>query len=885
MHAPLKSFSDFFDRLAEKWATSSVIQNAQSITRMIWNSFLFTLSLLLIGSFFAAGTVSGYFAALVRDQPVLSYETLKQDIDNYSESSITYFAGKIPIGKMNSDLVQTRTRLKETSPALINAVIATEDELFYQHKGVVPKAILRASTEEVLHRPQATGGSSITQQLVKNQILTNEVSNERKFKEILLALRVERYFSKDEILESYLNMASFGRDSSGKNINGAATAAEGIFGVKANKLSIPQAAYIAGLPKNPFSYSPFQNHGGLKKDVSAGINRAHSVLKRMYAAGYISKDELNQALKYDYKKHFAKPSKNINDDYPYLSKEIENRSAIILAKMMAQDQGYSSDKLYNDYLNYKNIVYEYNHEIYKGKSLQEIAKVHDYNAATLTNHYNLFKEFMSNAAGKLENGGYRIYTTINKAIYDDMESFAQNYSGYSPDQYARDAKGKLLEVTGSDGKKVPVKDPMQVGSILIENKTGKIISFVGGRGFNHSQLNYATEVTRQNGSTMKPLLVYAPALELGLIQPGSIVADLPYKRMINGKLYAPTNYGITSTSGAFHGFETARAALAASHNVPAVSVFTRLSATTNTAPDYLKKMGMTSLVGSDGYNVSAALGGIKRGVTIEENTDAYTTFANNGNFVDAYMIDHITDSNGKVIYKHKTEPVNVFSQQANYEMLDMMRDVFKYGTGRALPGMLNFSADWAGKTGTSQDWRDSWLVASNPNITMGVWNGYAHNQQLNHSRYSEQTRTLFAGFANRAYNVDPELMAPKDRFKQPEGVSKQIYDGLTGGKPTGYSKAAGFEVNDLMNAKYEPRDEIEALEPLTTEQQQPDVEDPAQDPNLIPGQNDGHEAEQPQENEQSQNGLFRIKPDFLQSHFPYTDLKAARPELLGKVRP
>ncbi|WP_277750029.1 penicillin-binding transpeptidase domain-containing protein [Sporolactobacillus terrae] len=270
---------------------------------------------------------------------------------------------------------------------------------------------------------------------------------------------------------------------------------------------------------------------------------------------------------------------------------------------------------------------------------------------------------------------------------------------------------------------------------------------------------------------------------------------------------------------------------------------------------------------------------------MEENTDAYTTFANNGNFVDAYMIDQITDSNGKVIYKHKTEPVNVFSQQANYEMLDMMRDVFKYGTGRALPGMLNFSADWAGKTGTSQDWRDSWLVASNPNITMGVWNGYAHNQQLNHSRYSEQTRTLFAGFANRAYNVDPELMAPKDRFKQPEGVSKQIYDGLTDGKPTGYSKAAGFEVNDLMNAKYEPRDEIEALEPLTTEQQQPDVEDPSQDPNLIPGQNDGHEAEQPQENEQSQNGLFRIKPDFLQSHFPYTDLKAARPELLGKVRP
>lgn len=880
MHAPLKSFSDFFDRLAEKWASSSVIRTIHSITEVIWNSLLLTLAILVIGLFFAAGTVSGYFAALVRDQPVLSYKTLNHDINNYSESSVSYFAGKIPIGNMNSDLVRTKTKLKDMSPYLIHAVVATEDELFYQHHGVVPKAVIRASMEELLNKPQVTGGSSITQQLVKNQILTNEVSLERKFKEILLALRLERFFTKDQILESYLNMASFGRDASGKNVAGASTAAEGIFGVKADKLSLAQAAFIAGLPKNPFTYSPFQNHGGLKKDLSAGINRAHTVLKRMYAAGYINKTQLDSAMKYDYKKHFAKPEKSINSDYPYLMKEVQNRSTVILAKQMAQKQGYSSDKLYTDYLNYKKMVYEHNNNIYRGKSLQEIAKIHKYDFSAVQKHYSLFNEFMKNAAIDLENGGYRIYTTINKPIYDDMTSFAQNYSGYSPDQYARNKDGQILEVKNSKtGKMEKVKDPMQVGSILIENKTGRIISFVGGRGFGTSELNYATEVTRQNGSTMKPLLVYAPAMELGLIQPGSILPDLPYKRIVNGQVYEPTDYGSTSSSKLFHGFETARAALAASHNVPAVSVFTRLNNTTNSAPNYLRKMGITSLVGSDGYNVSAALGGITRGITIEENTNAYTTFANNGSFVDAYMIDKITDSTGKLIYQHKVQPVRVFSEQTNYLMLDMMRDVFKYGTGAALPGMLHFSADWAGKTGTSQDWRDSWLVASNPNITMGVWNGYAHNQQLNQHTYSTQTKQLWAGFANSAYDVDPDLMAPKEHFSQPQGIEKTTYCGLTDGKPTAYCKAAGFEETDLMNVKYLPKEAQEVLELLNGQPQS----DQSVAQQGQPDQN--NQNQQPNEQQPADNSLFRINPDFMKSHFPFTDLNAANPDLLGKIRP
>lgn len=871
MRFQLKKFSGFFDRLAEKWAASRTIQIIESIRQVIWQSFLITVCVLVIGCFFAAGTAAGYFAKLVGSQPVLSYNTLNQKINQYSESSVSYFAGNIPIGKMNSDLVRTKSRLSDISPNLIHAVIATEDELYYQHQGVVPKAVIRASTEELLNKPQATGGSSITQQLVKNQILTNEVSIDRKFKEIMLALRVEKFFSKNEILSAYLNMASFGRDSAGKNIAGASAAAEGIFAVKADKLNIPQAAFLAGLPKNPFSYSPFQNQGGLKSDISAGINRAHTVLRRMYAAGYIDQKQLQAALAYDYRKHFARPSKSIGTDYPYLQKEVENRSTIILAKLSAERQGYSSDKLYTDYTNYNQMTYEQkNIDSYKGKSLEEIAKTDGYDFDSVNKNHQIFSEMMDTARQQLETDGFRIYTTINKSIYDGMQTFARSYSGYSPDQYARTTGGKIIEKKDQKtGNTEKIKDPMQVASIMIDNKSGKVISFVGGRNFGLSEFNYATEVTRQNGSTMKPLLVYAPAMELGVIQPGSIVADLPYERIVNGKRYAPTDYGSTADSSIFHGFETARRALAMSHNVPAVGVFTQLSNATNKAPDYLKKMGITSLAGSDGYNVSAALGGISRGITIEENTNAYTTFANNGQFIDAYMIDKITDSAGHVIYRHQEKPVRVFSEQTSYLMLDMMRDVFKYGTGAGMPGSLEFTADWAGKTGTSQNWRDSWLIASNPNITLGVWNGYAHNQQMNRHTYSQQTRQMFAGFANSAYHVDPNLVAPKTRFVQPEGIARTTFCGLTDQKPTQMCRAAGFVSTDLMNVKYLPSNSIEALESVSSPM-----------PSNTENQNSDQQSEPA-----VPSGKFRIKPEIMSTRFPYIDLKSANPKLLGKVQP
>src|SRR5699024_9845816 len=190
--------------------------------------------------------------------------------------------------------------LVDIPPTVIDAVVATEDHLFYEHNGVVPKAIVRAMYQEFSSSNAKTGGSTLTQQLIKNQILTNEVSFDRKAKEIILAMRLEYFFEKDEIMEANLNIIPYYRDASGQNIAGIEMAAQGIFSEDADDLSIPQAAFIAGLPQNPYAYTPFKANGDVKdkEELAAGITRMETVLKRMYKEEFISEKEYKKAKDY-----------------------------------------------------------------------------------------------------------------------------------------------------------------------------------------------------------------------------------------------------------------------------------------------------------------------------------------------------------------------------------------------------------------------------------------------------------------------------------------------------------------------------------------------------------------------------------------------------------
>lgn len=340
-----------------------------------------------------------------------------------------------------------------------------------------------------------------------------------------------------------------------------------------------------------------------------------TVLKRMYDNGYITEQQYNQAAAYDITKDFIGPASITSEKYPWLTAEIESRAIDILTLELAKKDGHSEQEL-------------------------------------KTNKA-LYHKYQTHASHDLHQNGYKIYTTIDKDIYDAMQKVKDTYPYYGPD--------KPQTVTDPDtGEMKTIMEPVEVGAMLIENKTGKIISFVAGRDFQRQQLNHATSALRQNGSTMKPLLVYGPAIEMGKISPGTRLADVEsHLDPAHPEKVWPHNYDYR-----YNGLVSARYALAKSYNVPAILVYE--SILNQNPAKYLEKMGFSSLTKDDYTNPAAGIGSISGGVTVEENTNAFTTFANSGKFIDAYVIEKIVDKRGKVIYKHEVKPVDVFTPQTAF---------------------------------------------------------------------------------------------------------------------------------------------------------------------------------------------------------------------------
>ncbi|MBP2241430.1 penicillin-binding protein [Cytobacillus eiseniae] len=758
----MKENQNLIDKLKSslRLFTNKKTKKGASITLQVtWNLALLFIILIVLGGSFAGGVGAGYFASLVKEEKIRPYESMKKDIYNYEETSELYFADNVYLGKLRTDLEREEVKLEDVSDYIINAVIATEDEYFYEHDGVVPKAIMRAIFQEVTNSSVQTGGSTLTQQLIKNQLLTNEVSFERKAKEILLALRLEKFFDKKEILEAYLNVSTFGRNSSGRNIAGVQAAAKGIFGVSAKDLNLPQAAFIAGLPQSPFGYTPYTQKGELKstEGIEPGLSRMQTVLKRMFDDGRIDQKQYDEAIAYDITKDFIPRVESTVETYPYLTFEIEKRAVEVMSLQLAKNDGYDEQDLKDD--------------------------------NELQNEYTIL------ADRNLRQNGYQIHTTINKNIYDAMQDAKDSYEYYGSD------KVEMVE-DPETGEMKEVIEPVQLGAILIENSTGKILSFVGGRDYEIEQLNHATYAKRPNGSTMKPLVVYAPAMELGVLAPGSVIPDVPvYLNPAKPDVPYPTNY-----DKRYSGLVSARHALKMSYNVPAMLTYKMIM---NERPaQYLEKMGFTSVIESDYANPSLSLGGITNGVTVEENVNAFGTFANGGNFVDSYLIDKIVDSSGNIVYQHESVPVEVFSPQTAFLTIDMMRDVINSGTGNSLKSRLKFSSDWAGKTGTGQDLKDTWFVAVNPNVSFGIWTGYDTPKPLE-LRYkgihhSPRTILLWAHLMNAAYDVAPEVVDPEEQFKMPGGIVRRSYCAASGLLPTEACSNAGLVESDWFNAKFVP---------------------------------------------------------------------------------
>jgi len=514
---------------------------------------------------------------------------------------------------------------------LPNAFIAIEDERFRDHRGVDIKRTFGAFLQWVMGK-DSYGGSTITQQLVKNITGDKDRSPIRKIQEIFRAMNLEKKMSKDQIVEMYMNTIYFG-----SGCHGVQTAASHYFGKSAKDLTVEECASLAAIVKAPTTYNPSTNYENNKE-------RRNVILNKMEELGFISEDERDAAKA---KETVIKAGKNS-------SGEVVNEDV----------KSYFVDALVDDVI----------HDLMEKENLTE-----------------------GEATNRLYTGGFKIYSTYNPKVQNAIDKVYNNTSKFP--------------------------SGIQSAIVVMDPYTGHIKGMAGGIGKKSVArgLNRATQSKRQPGSAFKPVAVYAPAIEHNVITPATLINDASLK--IGD--WEPKNSG-----GGFKGLMTARSAIERSQNIPAVKVLREL--TPDKSYDFLtKKLGFTTLVENETVNgkvitdktLSSALGGLTEGVTVEEMTAAYATFANSGMYNKAVTYTKVIDANGRVILENKVQNKKAMSEETAISVANMLSGVTtsSIGTGRSakLSGIFT-----AGKTGTTNSNKDRWFMGFTPNYVGGVWMGY-----------------------------------------------------------------------------------------------------------------------------------------------------------------
>lgn len=705
--------------------------------------FLRTLKLLInsivvlgfLIAIFGGGVGVGFVVSLFDKVEVPKTEELVEKVSEVSRiSTVTYSDGSL-VSEVNSDLLRIPVTSEEVSDYLKQAVIATEDETFETHNGVVPKAVLRAALGSI-GLGSSSGGSTLTQQLIKQQLVGDAPTFTRKANEIISALALERNMTKNEILTIYLNVSPFGRNNQGKNIAGVEAAARGIFGKTAKELSVPQAAYIAGLPQSPIVYSPYASDGTRKSDddMIHGIERYQDVLYNMYRASFLTKEEYEAYKDYDIKQDFIAPAPITADTKDYLYYEVMEEAQQVMFDYLVKRDNVSENDLKNDDIK---------------SSYEEMA------------------------TQELSQGGYIIKSTVDKGIYSAMQSVVANY-------------GSVLD----NGNEY-----VETGSVLIDNSTGAILGFIGGRNFATNQNNHAFDTQRSPASTIKPLLAYGIAIDQGLLGSASILSNYP----TNFSSGQPIMYGSSKGTGMMN----LQTAIDMSVNIPAFWTYKMIQNAGVNAKDYMEKMNYHIPM----YDIeSVPLGGGVE-ISVLTNTNAYQTLANGGVYNKHYIVESITASDGTVVYQHEVAPVQVYSKATASIMNQLLRQVVNSGYTTTFKSRLNSlnpqaaTSDFVGKTGTSNEVNDVWLMLSTPKVTLGTWVGNDDNSEMyvwtgyyNNSQY-------VAYLVDALYNVKSDMFSGK--FELDSSVISSSVVASTGQRP-GTTQVNGrqFTVSGALTTSY-----------------------------------------------------------------------------------
>ena len=592
----------------------------------------------IIGTILLIGVVTGLIFVCIFAFYVKTCITPSLDLDlndfTLNQSSIIYYQDSNGDYQKLTTVKSSENRIwvdgDQIPQHMKDALVAIEDKRFYTHKGVDWFRTAHAALN-MFTGGSTFGGSTITQQLIKNLTQQDDITVQRKLLEIFQALDLEKNYDKDEILEYYLNAVCFG-----EGCYGVQTAAQTYFGKDAKDLSVAESAAIVGITNLPSYYDPFYS-------VENNKERQENILREMYKQGYLNKSEYEAAK----------------------SEELEFV------------RGENSPDTSN--------VYSYYEEVVLSDVIGDLAEA---------------KGISRNAASQLvHNAGYEIYACIDKdiqakvdAIYTDPEQLPKSYSG--------------------------TKSQLQSAIVIIDQTTGEIKALSGGTGEKTISygLNRATGTTRPPGSSIKPIAVYGPAVEYGLISPSTMVLDADETHV----QLAHTSWYPKNSPNTYDGIITITTALQKSKNTVAAQIMDKL--TPSASLEFLRsRLGVTSLIDSDADYAAMALGEPHYGITVREMAQAYTALANDGVFTYSRTYTMVKDRSGKIILDNQPQTIRAFSQETARTMTYMLNNAATYGTGSE-SRLSNMPV--AGKTGTTTSNRDRWFCGYTPYYTCAVWTGY-----------------------------------------------------------------------------------------------------------------------------------------------------------------
>jgi penicillin-binding protein 1A len=621
-------------------------------------------------------------------------------------------------GNVIEELVMTGSNrvyksIDEIPDYLQKAFIAIEDERFYEHNGIDIRGIIRAGVVGITSGHFSEGASTITQQLLKNSVFSggNESSLPEKFKrkiqEQYLALQLEKNMSKELILENYLNTINLG-----SNTLGVQAASKRYFNKDVSELTVSESAVIAAITQNPSAYNPITN-------PTKNAERREKVLNNMLKHEFITQEQYDEAIADDVYSRIQ----NVNEEtttsfYSYFTDELTQQ----IIEDLIEQKGYTRTAAYNTLYGGGLTI-----QTTQDSSLQAICdevinNPDNYPAGTeVSLTYRLSIQHEDKSEENLSEKTLETYfkEKVGAANFDllfDSEEEAQAYVNEYKEAVLQEGDTIL-------GETFQTTPQPQISFVLMDQYTGEVKAIVGGRGDKTASLtlNRATDTTRQPGSTFKVVSTYGPALDTAGYTLGSVIYDASYS-YANGKpISGPTNNGMV----------TVREALYRSLNIVAVKTLTDI--TPQLGFDYLQNLGFSTLVekpdenGNSDIGQSLALGGITNGVTNLELTASFAAIANQGVYTEPILYTKVLDHDGKILLENTPVTRSVFKDTTAYLLTDAMRDVLTQGTGRA--AALTVNMDVAGKTGTTNSYKDFWFVGYTPYYTAGIWAGYDTNSK------------------------------------------------------------------------------------------------------------------------------------------------------------